>query len=68
MGRPPDPRAGYTLLEKIQEMKITTPCIIYAAGGRIPEHQVEAHRKGAFGSTSGADGLFELVIKAIKNG
>jgi CheY-like chemotaxis protein len=65
MGRPPDLRAGYTLLERVQEMKITTPFIIYAAGGRKSENQDEAIRKGAYGSTSGSDGLFALVINAI---
>ncbi len=65
MGRPPDPRAGYTLLAKIQEMKINVPYIIYAAGGNYPQHQAEARSKGAFGSISGASGLLELVMRAL---
>src|SRR5207245_6927541 len=30
MARPPDPQAGYTLLEQVKARKITTPFIIYA--------------------------------------
>ena len=65
MGRPPDPQAGYTLLAKIQEMKITTPYIIYAVGGNDPKHQAEALSKGAFGSASGPSRLLELVMRAL---
>jgi CheY-like chemotaxis protein len=65
MGRPPDPQAGYTLLEKMQEMNISTPYIIYAAGGNDPEHQAEALKKGAFGSASGPSRLLELVMRAL---
>jgi CheY-like chemotaxis protein len=66
MGRPPDPRAGYTLLEKLKEMNINTPFIIYAAGKR-PEHDAEARKRGAIGTTSDPQELFELVVNAIKN-
>jgi CheY-like chemotaxis protein len=65
MGRPPDPRAGYTLLAKIQEMNISTPYIIYARRGNAPEYQAEARSKGAFASTSGASRLLKLVMDAL---
>ncbi len=67
MSRPPDQRAGYALLEKVKEMHITTPFIIYA-GSKRPEHIAEARRRGAFGTTNDPQELFELVIRAIKNG
>ncbi len=70
MGRPPDRRAGYTLLEKLKEMNNNmnnnTPFIIYAAGKR-PEHDAEARKRGAIGTTSNPQELFELVVNAIKN-
>jgi CheY-like chemotaxis protein len=64
MSRPPDQQAGYTLLEKIKEMHITTPCIIYASGKK-PEYKEEARRRGAFGNTNEPQELLELVVKAI---
>ncbi len=67
MARPPDQQAGYTLLEKLKEMHITTPFIIYA-GSKRPEHIAEARRRGAFGTTNEPQELFEFVIRALKNG
>jgi CheY-like chemotaxis protein len=67
MGRPPDPRAGYTLLEKVRQMGITTPYIIYARGGNKPESKAEARSKGAFASVSGPPALFETVIYALES-
>ncbi|MBV9229635.1 MAG: TIR domain-containing protein [Chloroflexi bacterium] len=67
MGRPPDPRAGYTLLKKVQEMGMTIPFIIYA-GSRSPEHIAEARSNGAIGTTNDPQELFEMVVTAIKNG
>jgi CheY-like chemotaxis protein len=64
MGRPPDPRAGYTLLEALRGRGDKTPFIIYA-GSNAPEHKAEAKRRGAQGSTNRADELFELVLSAI---
>jgi CheY-like chemotaxis protein len=64
MGRPPDDRAGYTLLDEIQKMGINKPFIIYASGN-LPEHRAEARKKGAYGSTSLVTELFELVISSI---
>lgn len=64
MGRPPDPRAGYTLLDSLRKRGDQTPFIIYA-GSNAPEHKGEAQRHGALGSTNRADELFELVLSAI---
>jgi len=66
MGRPPDKRAGYTLLEKIKARQIDTPFIIYASS-RSPEHVAESRRKGAIGCTNNPQELFEMVVDAIKN-
>jgi CheY-like chemotaxis protein len=64
MGRPPDPRAGYTLLDAMRKRGLTTPFIIYASSN-APEHKEEARRHGALGSTNRADELFKLVLSAL---
>ncbi len=64
MGRPPDSRAGYTLLDKLRESGDHTPFIIYA-GSRAPEHRAEARRHGAVGCTNRPDELFEMVLSAL---
>jgi DNA-binding NtrC family response regulator len=63
MGRPPDPRAGYTLLKAVRAKGDHIPYFIYAAGGR--EHTSEAARQGAQGSTNIADELIGMVLNAI---
>jgi CheY-like chemotaxis protein len=67
MGRPPDPRAGYTLLDQLQASGDQTPFIIYA-GSRTPEHWAEARRHGAVGCTNRPDELFEMVLTALRRG
>jgi CheY-like chemotaxis protein len=64
MGRPPDPRAGYTLLDKLRSAGDETPFIIYA-GSRAIEHQAEARRRGAIGCTNRPNELFEMVLAAL---
>ncbi len=66
MARPPDQQAGYTLLEKVKAMGLSTPYIIYAGSKRL-EHIMEAHKRGAFGTTNEPQELFEMVIKALKH-
>ena len=61
MGRPPDSRAGYTLLDKLRSTGDQTPFIIYA-GSTDPEHIVESRRHGAIGCTNNANELFEIVL------
>lgn len=65
MGRPPDPKAGYTLLEAIRKSGDATPYVIYA-GSNAPEHKAEARRRGALGSTNQASELFEYVVSALR--
>ena len=64
MGRPPDSRAGYTLLDKLRARGDSTPFIIYA-GSRAPEHRAEARRHGAIGCTNQPDELFEMVVSTL---
>jgi CheY-like chemotaxis protein len=64
MGRPPDQRAGYTLLEKLRASGNQTPFVIYA-GSNAPEHKAEARSRGALGSTNRASELFGYVLAAI---
>ena len=66
MGRPPDPKAGYTLLDTLRKSNIKTSFIIYA-GSNKPEHKEEAKRRGAQGSTNDPTELFQLIISAILN-
>lgn len=65
LGRPPDSRAGYTLLDKIRASGDKTPFIIYA-GSRAPEHQAESKRRGALGCTNSPSELFEMVLVALR--
>ncbi len=64
MGRPPDSRAGYTLLRALRERGDTTPYVIYA-GSNAAAHQEEARRAGALGATNRASELFVLVLSAL---
>ncbi len=66
MGRPPDPRAGYTLLDKLRASDDHTPYIIYA-GSNAPEHKVEARAHSALGSTNRPSELFEYVLAALQH-
>lgn len=64
MGRPPDSRAGYTLLEKLRASGDRTPFVIYA-GSNALEHKAEARSRGALGSTNRASELFGYVLAAL---
>jgi CheY-like chemotaxis protein len=64
MGRPPDPTAGYTLLDELRSHGDRTPFIIYA-GSRSPEHQAEARRRGAVGCTNRPNELFKMVLSVL---
>lgn len=66
MSRPPDSKAGYTLLDELRNSHISTPFIIYA-GSNKPEHKEEAKRRGAQGSTNDPQELFQLVLSSILN-
>jgi len=64
MGRPPDARAGYTLLDRLRETGNRTPFVIYASS-RAPEHVREARQHGAIGSTNLPQELVEMVTTAL---
>lgn len=64
MGRPPDARAGYTLLDKLHQAGNQTPFIIYASS-RAPEHVREARKHGAIGCTNRPQELVEMVTTGL---
>ena len=64
MGRPPDARAGYTLLDKLRETGNKMPFVIYASS-RAPEHVREAREHGAIGCTNLPQELVEMVTTAL---
>ncbi|MGF6879171.1 response regulator [Paraburkholderia sp. MM5477-R1] len=65
LSRNDDPKAGYTLLAQLSKQRNYPPYIIYT-GSTTPKYVQEAKRKGAFGETSTAKELFELIVAAIK--
>ena len=64
MGRPPDSRAGYTLLEAVRGSGDRTPYFIYA-GSRDPAHVREARSRGAQGSTNMGDELLQMLLQEL---
>lgn len=64
MGRPPDSRAGYTLLEAVRGSGDQTPYFIYA-GSRDPSHVREARSRGAQGSTNMGDELLQMLLQVL---
>jgi CheY-like chemotaxis protein len=66
MGRPPDPRAGYTLLDALRAEDDRTPFVIYS-GSRDPEHQAESRKHGAIGCTNRANELLAMVLGALSH-
>lgn len=67
MGRPPDSRAGYTLLDKLRESGDRTPFIIYASS-RAPEHVKESREHGAIGTTNSPQELVRMVTNSLAAG
>ncbi len=64
MGRPPDPQAGYTLLDEARGAGYRGPFFIYA-GSRSLEHQIETRKRGAQGTTNRPDELIGMVLDAM---
>ncbi len=62
--RPPDDRAGYTLLEEIRRSGYYMPYILYDRT-ILPEHKIEAKRLGANGCTTQPTELFEVIISSL---
>jgi CheY-like chemotaxis protein len=65
MSRPPDWRAGYTLLAGLQQAGVSAPFILYAAKGGAPENRAEAKQLGAFGMTNSPQELLQLIQRAL---
>lgn len=66
MGRPPDSRAGYTLLDVLKQRGRYPPFIIYA-GSNASEHKRETRERGGWGTTNRPQELFSLVISALQS-
>jgi len=64
MGRPPDPKAGYTLLDRLRALGINTPFIIYSRSND-QKHKDEAKQHGAMDSTNNPQELLQLVTAAL---
>lgn len=64
MGRPGDPRAGYTLLDELRKAGEQVPFVIYA-GSSSEQHRAEAKQHGALDSTNRPDELFRLVLGVL---
>jgi CheY-like chemotaxis protein len=64
MGRPPDPRAGYTFLDVLRASGNLVPFFIYA-GSDDPRHRQEALSRGAQGSTNNPTVLIAEVLKSL---
>jgi CheY-like chemotaxis protein len=67
MSRPPDPRAGYKLLDTLRARGDKTPFVIYT-GSRAQEYKNETTEHGGQGCTNRPDELFTLVTRAIIRG
>jgi CheY-like chemotaxis protein len=64
MGRPPDSRAGYTLLEAVRGSGDQIPYFIYA-GSRDPARVREARSRGAQGTTNMSAELLQMLLQAL---
>jgi CheY-like chemotaxis protein len=64
MGRPPDSRAGYTLLEAVRGSGDQIPYFIYAGSGD-PAHVREARSRGAQGTTNMGAELLQMLLQAL---
>jgi CheY-like chemotaxis protein len=64
MSRPPDSRAGYTLLEAVRGSGDLTPYLIFA-GSSSPAYVREALSRGAQGTTNRADELLQMTLQAL---
>jgi CheY-like chemotaxis protein len=64
MSRPPDDRAGYTLLDRLRSNGNQIPYVIYASS-RAPEHVRESRKHGAIGCTNMPQELISMVTTAL---
>jgi CheY-like chemotaxis protein len=66
MGRPGDPQAGYTLLQRVRQANVATPYFIYTTVGMAATLASTAAREGAQGITGNPDALVEMVVAAVR--
>lgn len=64
LGRPGDPQAGYTLLNKKNNIGNQTPYILYTAKSN-PQHKRESTNLGAFGLTNNPTELVQMALQAL---
>ncbi|WP_434654965.1 SAV_2336 N-terminal domain-related protein [Chromobacterium violaceum] len=64
VGRPGDPRAGYTLIDRLRSQQNTVPFVIYSIN-QLSQRQSEALWHGAIGSTDNMKRLARLVLEAL---
>ncbi len=64
MGREPDEKADYTLLDQARGEGYSIPFIIYSSSNDA-SHVAQARQRGAFGATNDPGELFELVLAAL---
>ena len=67
MGRPPDSRAGYTLLDAVRKEFPSIPFVIYSSSN-AKEHKAEATRRGAQGATNDPRELLDIVLRVLSAG
>ena len=65
MDRPPDPQAGYTLLEALRGCGDQTPFFIYC-GLKSPDRVRGAEIRGAQGITNVGDELIQMLLSALE--
>jgi CheY-like chemotaxis protein len=64
MSRPPDSRAGYTLLDSLSFKRLRTPVVFYT-GSQTKIQAAEALAHGAAGSTSSPRELISIVTRIL---
>ncbi len=65
MGRGPNMRAGLDLLNKVKNLHIKIPIIIYASSSTVKKNGDEALDLGAFGVTSRQADLLNMIQKVL---
>ena len=64
MARPPDPRAGYTLLDALGRRRVHIPVVLYT-GSASAAHVAEARARGAAGQTASPRELIAIVTEIL---
>lgn len=64
MSRPPDPTAGFTLLDAMHQSGYREPVIFYT-GTATTEQVQQARQRGALGLTNKPDDLLSMVVRVL---